>query len=416
MERFSRKHQNIGFVLAAALIGSSVAGQSALASTSESAAIAALQKTVATLEARVAVLEAQAQQRSAQQADQLDGTTPRPLLVSLTTSADFTPMRLGRASQVSEPVEQSGWSGLYWGAAFGYGMALSSSRYRTVNQSRFEDRSSSADVDDEGAVSTNSSISVDTNSSVISGRSDGTGTEEGALVDLYLGANTNLTPRIVAGIQVEGGLANMRFRSRVNGEQQSSSGISTSTSDSTSANFNFHSTDVSRSSDSSTDSFPQANEVRLDWTVSVLGRAGWLATPSTLVYGLAGWTYGHFEEGNLLFGNGRIDDFGSHGLTVGGGIEKKLSPKWSLRAEYRYTNFGTEHFSTQTRSTGTSSGSDSDSSSSTDTFNGETFVSHSSGSGSDRSTNSFTETSRGAIENDMHVGRIGITRYFSTGD
>ena len=107
------------------------------------------------------------------------------------------------------------------------------------------------------------------------------------------------------------------------------------------------------SSGTETEQAQRSNQVSLDWMVSVIGRAGFLATPNTLLYGLGGWTFGHFDVDQLAFGLGRIDSFDSDGPTVGGGIEQKLSPKWSLRAEYRYTNFGTERFSTRSHSNGT---------------------------------------------------------------
>ena len=71
--------------------------------------------------------------------------------------------------------------------------------------------------------------------------------------------------------------------------------------------------------------FPGRNEADLDWMVSVIGRAGMLATPTTFVYGLAGWSYGHFQVSELTFGGNKVRDFDSDGPTVGGGIEKKLS-------------------------------------------------------------------------------------------
>ena len=75
--------------------------------------------------------------------------------------------------------------------------------------------------------------------------------------------------------------------------------------------------------------------------VSALARAGWLVTPTTLTYGLAGWTGAQFDYQNLtdnLFFQPK-DGFWANGITVGGGLEQKLDTNWSIRAEYRYTNF-----------------------------------------------------------------------------
>ena len=139
----------------------------------------------------------------------------------------------------------------------------------------------------------------------------------------------------------------------------------------------------------------EIDQVSLDWMVSVIGRAGFLATPNTLLYGLGGWTFGHFDVDQLAFGLGRIDSFDSDGPTVGGGIEQKLSPNWSLRAEYRYTNFGTERFSTHTQSKGTGGNSGANTSTEVDVNSGDsgtTVTSKTLADNSTSTTNSVTES------------------------
>ncbi len=71
---------------------------------------------------------------------------------------------------------------------------------------------------------------------------------------------------------------------------------------------------------------------------SVGGRVGYLVNPSTLAYFLAGYTQNRLElEGNTAISwNESID-----GWTVGGGLETKLAQNWTVKAEYRYTEFGT---------------------------------------------------------------------------
>ncbi len=69
---------------------------------------------------------------------------------------------------------------------------------------------------------------------------------------------------------------------------------------------------------------------------SVGGRLGFLVTPSTLLYGTGGFTQASFDVG----------DFGSHtfnGYFVGAGVETVLRENWSLRLEYRYSDFGSEN-------------------------------------------------------------------------
>jgi|RhiMetdeSRZDD1v2_1073273.scaffolds.fasta_scaffold140249_2 outer membrane immunogenic protein len=69
------------------------------------------------------------------------------------------------------------------------------------------------------------------------------------------------------------------------------------------------------------------------WAVGA--RLGYLVTPSTLLYGTAGYTQAEFE----------LSGFGAHdfrGYFVGAGVETFLRPNWSLRLEYRYSDFGAE--------------------------------------------------------------------------
>jgi opacity protein-like surface antigen len=100
-------------------------------------------------------------------------------------------------------------------------------------------------------------------------------------------------------------------------------------------------------------------KVGVDWTVSVGGRVGWLATPGTLLYFLAAYTHAELDNPQV---NVHIDDplgfldkyphvdVGSptnivlrlpdslDGFTLGGGAEAKLGGPWSLKLEYRWTH------------------------------------------------------------------------------
>ena len=72
---------------------------------------------------------------------------------------------------------------------------------------------------------------------------------------------------------------------------------------------------------------------------SITARAGYIAAPDTLLYGLAGYSWGEYEAS--IPGIGSVDlDF--DGLTVGGGIEHAITENWTSRLEYRYTHFGDE--------------------------------------------------------------------------
>lgn len=70
----------------------------------------------------------------------------------------------------------------------------------------------------------------------------------------------------------------------------------------------------------------------LPWVASVTARLGYAVTPSTLVYGLTGPTFG---RGQIRF-PGFSMSHNHIGLTVGGGIEQRVGSAVSVYAEYRY--------------------------------------------------------------------------------
>jgi outer membrane immunogenic protein len=71
------------------------------------------------------------------------------------------------------------------------------------------------------------------------------------------------------------------------------------------------------------------------WAVG--GRLGFLANPSTLIYGTAGYTQAEFETSPQSF---KSPTFA--GYFVGAGIETFLRENWTLKLEYRYSDFGSE--------------------------------------------------------------------------
>jgi opacity protein-like surface antigen len=80
------------------------------------------------------------------------------------------------------------------------------------------------------------------------------------------------------------------------------------------------------------------------WNTSSLFRVGLLLDPQDRIYAIAGWTYGGFEaivSSDQVFGpvlKGTYT-FGLHGGTIGAGLERRFTSKWSAKAEYRYTKF-----------------------------------------------------------------------------
>ncbi len=71
--------------------------------------------------------------------------------------------------------------------------------------------------------------------------------------------------------------------------------------------------------------------VALNWFGTVRGRAGFLFTPTLLLYGTAGFAYGGVSVGANQ-SNTRT------GWTAGGGVEWMFLPNWSAKAEYLYTD------------------------------------------------------------------------------
>jgi outer membrane immunogenic protein len=71
-------------------------------------------------------------------------------------------------------------------------------------------------------------------------------------------------------------------------------------------------------------------------------RAGYLFTPSTLGYVLGGyaWQKGELEVSGM--GGGSIDA-DRDGYFVGVGVETAIASNWSLKTEYRFTQFGTDN-------------------------------------------------------------------------
>jgi len=72
---------------------------------------------------------------------------------------------------------------------------------------------------------------------------------------------------------------------------------------------------------------------------SIRGRVGF-AWDRVLFYGTGGAAFGDFN--NTYTGPGGVDSVWDTrvGWTAGGGIEYAVTDNWSLRAEYRYTDFG----------------------------------------------------------------------------
>ncbi|MGA7327050.1 MAG: outer membrane beta-barrel protein [Rhodomicrobium sp.] len=80
----------------------------------------------------------------------------------------------------------------------------------------------------------------------------------------------------------------------------------------------------------------------LDYFGTVRGRLGYANGP-TLLYFTGGFAFGGVEKVTNAYGSffhdAKLDTLAT-GYVLGGGIEYKLTPKWSLKGEYQYLNLG----------------------------------------------------------------------------
>lgn len=83
--------------------------------------------------------------------------------------------------------------------------------------------------------------------------------------------------------------------------------------------------------------FAASLEHQNSWSVGA--RLGLLTSPSTLWYGMAGYTQAQFDLSSTI-GPLNLPDF--NGYFVGAGVESQLHAGWALRAEYRYTQLDSE--------------------------------------------------------------------------
>jgi outer membrane immunogenic protein len=72
---------------------------------------------------------------------------------------------------------------------------------------------------------------------------------------------------------------------------------------------------------------------------AILGRVGY-AFDHVLVYAIGGGTYGAIHNSYKVLGQPDSFPTARSGWTVGGGIEYAVNNNWSVRAEYRFSDFG----------------------------------------------------------------------------
>jgi outer membrane immunogenic protein len=92
----------------------------------------------------------------------------------------------------------------------------------------------------------------------------------------------------------------------------------------------------------------------LDTLGTVRARIGWLSSPNLLWYGTGGLAYGQTKLASSVQCPGAAppcqnesttatsSTHMSAGWTLGAGVEWKLSPVWSVKAEYLYAELGSQ--------------------------------------------------------------------------
>lgn len=203
---------------------------------------------------------------------------------------------------VNPPLQPMTWTGFYIGSYFGLGRlrakeAINSNTFSLFTNSYF-----------------NGQVFQAYNSSLMSyGVGSAGGSHTGGIGALSLGWQSKLSENLVAGIQVDGGLSNV---------QAHLSGSNTTVSIA-----------LQPPSGSSSVINSVADTLANRWFVSALAKGGFLVDPYSLIYILGGWSYANLEAASVQA------SFGANGVTIGAGIERRMSPVWSLKAEYRYTKF-----------------------------------------------------------------------------
>lgn len=73
------------------------------------------------------------------------------------------------------------------------------------------------------------------------------------------------------------------------------------------------------------------------------GRAGFLATPNILLYGLVGYTHAEATLKSDYLTESK--DLSFDGVTFGGGVDFRVGGNWFLKLEYRYALYGSDEIS-----------------------------------------------------------------------
>jgi len=81
--------------------------------------------------------------------------------------------------------------------------------------------------------------------------------------------------------------------------------------------------------------FPLNCQTDLNAIATLRGRVGYLLNPNLLLFGTAGLAAAKFTHGNILFSSAKNTGIG---YALGGGIEAKVAPLWTVKAEYIFAS------------------------------------------------------------------------------
>jgi opacity protein-like surface antigen len=260
------------------------------------------------------------------------------------------------------------WAGFYFGAYFGAGAGDAKERF-----------TSSSTFSQSFAAPGGLGAFTQTSASPQVGSGNSAGDMTGSMVDLFAGYNWRIGNFVVGG-QVEGTVFSDVSLKTIGVAQNAGSSLQTTT---------VGGVTTTVTGTFSTIGATERND-QLRSNFGMIGRAGFLATPNVLLYGLGGLALGNFtypDGGD--FGGGKNSKWVA-GYTAGAGGEVKLTDNWSLRAEYRYLHFDVKRGETSTTSSTTVQGT---------------------------TTSGFTNTFTGARQTgaDFHLGKVGVVYKFGSG-
>jgi outer membrane immunogenic protein len=95
-----------------------------------------------------------------------------------------------------------------------------------------------------------------------------------------------------------------------------------------------------------------------DWIATLRGRAGFVVTPSIMLYATGGLAFAHVQTAGAVAFTVTPDVYGGgsdetrFGYTVGGGGEWMIAPNWSIKAEYLFVDLGKERVNLPCLNTG----------------------------------------------------------------